>query len=58
MEVDAASSRDGAVGHVPLQEFFQHSYQDFTLIPTPPGYNASYFANYQGDPEGPPGGPD
>jgi len=44
--------------NVPLQEFFQHSYQDFTLIPTPPGYNASYFANYQGDPEGPPGGPD
>jgi hypothetical protein len=40
------------LGNIPLQDFFQFPYRDFTVVPTPPGYDANYFESYPGDPEG------
>ena len=44
------------VGNIPLQDFLQFPYRDFTPIPIDPPYNSpSYFTSFQGDPQSPDG---
>lgn len=43
-------------GNIPLQDFVQFTYRDFTPIPIDPPCNLpSYLANFQGDPQSPDG---